>query len=164
MLISAMMSLLIGVAAKCSRCCYSVISSSSVGACLASDRPGTRPALRAGSLAGQAPTCGALAFCAITQRGDGRQFLAFDKLKEGATAGGNIGNAVGDAVLVHCCQRIATASNGKGIALGNRFGHLARAFTELVELEHANRAVPDDGACFLHQCSKNVRRFRADIE
>src|SRR5690606_21687381 len=111
MLISAMMSLLIGVAAKCSRCCYSVISSSSVGACLASDRPGTRPALWAGSLAGQAPTCGALAFGAVAQCGDGWQGFAFDKLEEGATAGGNIGNAVGDTVLVDSRQRIATTGN-----------------------------------------------------
>src|SRR5690606_22686932 len=146
MLISAMMFLLIGVATKPVRRCYSVISNSSVGACPASDQPGTRPALWAGSLAGQAPTSGALAFCAVAQRGHGRQFLAFDKLKEGATAGGNIGNAVSNAILVHRCQRIATAGNREGIALGNRFRHFTGAFTELVELEHAHRAVPDDGA------------------
>src|SRR5690606_20508979 len=121
-------------------------------------------ALWAGSLAGQAPTYRALTVGAVAQCSDGRQGFAFDKLEEGATAGVYIGNAVGDTVLVDSRQRIATTGNREGVAFSNRFRHFTGAFTELVELEHADRTVPDDSTRFLHQRGKNVRGFRADIE
>src|SRR5580658_4932878 len=82
---------------------------------------------------------------ALFQHRDRRQGLTFDEFKKRAAAGGNVGDAVLDAVLLDRRQRIAAAGEGKCLAAGDRLGDGARAFAKLIDFEYAHRAVPDDG-------------------
>ena len=73
---------------------------------------------------------------------DGGQLLAFDELEESAAAGGNVGNAVLDAVFLDGGERIAAARQRESLAARDRVGERAGALAELVELEHPDRPVP----------------------
>src|ERR1700722_15071203 len=100
----------------------------------------------------------------LPRPGDRRQRLALDELEEGAAAGRDVGDAVLDAVLLDGGQCVAATGEREGLAARNRLGDRARALAELLELEHAHRAVPDDGACVLQQCCAVVRGIRTDVE
>src|SRR5690554_8149547 len=87
-------------------------------------------------MAASAPRAGQDNGCSVTallQYLDRRQHLALDELEEGATAGGNVGNAIGHTVLVDGCQGIAAAGNGERRALGNGLGQRAGALAERSE-------------------------------
>src|SRR5439155_20279953 len=79
---------------------------------------------------------------ALHQDFDRRQGLAFQKLQEGAAAGRDIADLVGNLVFGNRGQRIAAAGDRKRVRLGNRQRQGPGSCTELVELEHADRAVP----------------------
>ena len=83
---------------------------------------------------------------ALLQDVDRRELLALDELQECAAAGRYVGNAVLDAVLLDGGERIAAARERKGLAARDGVGEGAGAFAELIELEHADRAVPENGA------------------
>src|SRR5690554_335512 len=59
----------------------------------------------------------------LLEHGHRRQGLAFHKLEEGATTGGNIGDLILDAEQIDGRQGIATAGDGESLALGNGPGH-----------------------------------------
>ncbi len=74
----------------------------------------------------------------------GGQFLAFQNFKEGTTTGGDAGDAAEDLVLLDGGEGVAGAGNGEGIARGAGFGELLGTLTERVDLEHAQRAIPEN--------------------
>ncbi len=59
---------------------------------------------------------------ALLQDFHGRQDLALDELEERAATGGNIGDPLGDAVLVDRRQGIAAAGDGERRAIGDGVG------------------------------------------
>ena len=75
-----------------------------------------------------------------------RQRLALEELEERAAAGRDVADAVGDAELVDGRDRVAAARDREGVRGRDRVGDRPRAVGERVELEHADRAVPHDGA------------------
>ena len=99
---------------------------------------------------------------AASQHRHGRQSLAFDEFEERAAAGGDVGDAVLDAVLLDRRQGIAAAGERKRLAAGDRIGDRLGALAELIEFEHPDRAVPDDGArADLSSMARTVRRCPA---
>src|SRR5579871_4561931 len=101
---------------------------------------------------------------ALLQHGDRRQRLALDELEKGATTGRDIGDTILDAVLLDGGERIAAAGEREGLAARNGHSDGARAFAELVELEHPHRAVPDGGTGRLQQGTVAVGGVGADVE
>ena len=65
---------------------------------------------------------------------------------DGAAAGREVGDAVGEAELGQRGGAVAAADDGRARRLGHRLGDRARAGGERLELERAHRAVPEDGA------------------
>ncbi len=57
----------------------------------------------------------------------------------------NVGNFVSNAEQVDCRQGVAAASDGKRFAISDGIRHDFSPFTEVRELKHANRAVPQNG-------------------
>src|SRR3569832_1885079 len=87
-----------------------------------------------------------LALRALFQDRDCGQFFTFQKFQKRAAAGRDVRDLVGDAVFRHGRERVAAAGDGECRALGDGVGERLGALAELVELEYADRAVPDDGA------------------
>src|SRR5438128_2016881 len=102
---------------------------------------------------------GMLAIGARLERGDRGECLAFEELEERAAGGGDVVDVAGDAELVDRRHGVAAARDGVGLRAGdgarNRFG----AFRERIVFEHADRAVPDDGAGLLERCRERLRRL-----
>ena len=95
---------------------------------------------------------------------DGRQRLAFEELEERAAAGGDVADPVGDAELGDRRERVAAAGDRECRRCRDRLGDGPRAARERVELEHADRAVPDDGAGVGDERLEQRDRLRADVE
>src|SRR5215468_6456477 len=93
-----------------------------------------------------------------------RQRLALDELEERATARGDIGDAVLDAVFLDRRKRVAAAGERECLAARDCLSDGAGALTELLELEHTHRAVPDDGAGSLQQRAAAVGAVGPDVE
>src|SRR5450830_856365 len=93
-----------------------------------------------------------------------RQHLAFDELEESTTAGGNVGDILGNTVLVDGRQGVATTGNGECRTVSDSLGQDLGAVAELVEFEHADRTVPEDGLRRLQQFSEVRGGLRADIQ
>ena len=78
---------------------------------------------------------------------DARQRLAFEPFQESAARGRHVGEAAGDAGDVERRHRVAAAGNADKLAgrreFRGRFGHFDRAVVERLDLEGAERAVPD---------------------
>ena len=109
------------------------------------DGPWMRPCTERRSA--QAAPSRAVSCGALLQDLDRRQRLAFEELEEGAAAGGDVADLVGDAVLGDRRQRVAAAGDRERLRLGDRLRQRLRCrCANCVELEHADRAVPDDGA------------------
>jgi diguanylate cyclase (GGDEF)-like protein len=83
---------------------------------------------------------------ALRENLERRQRLALQHLQEGAAAGGDVAHVLLDAVLGNGRQRVAAAGNAEGVGFGNGLRNGLGAVLERGELEHAHRAVPDDGA------------------
>ena len=82
---------------------------------------------------------------AFLQDEDRRQSLALDELEERAAAGGDVGDPGPEAVLLAARDRIPATGEREGLAACDRPCCFARALTELMVLEDADRAIPDDG-------------------
>src|SRR5246127_3702389 len=100
----------------------------------------------------------------LLEHSDRRQRLALHELEEGAAAGRDVGDAVLNPVLFYSRERIAAAGERKGFAAGDRLRNGARALAELLELEHAHRPVPDDGARRLDESAATVGTVGPDVE
>ena len=92
------------------------------------------------------------------------QLLALDELEKCAAAGGNVGDAVLDAVLLDGGERIATTRERERLAARDGVRQRARAFPELIELEYAHRAVPENRTGLGDQLGQLLRAVRADVE
>ncbi len=101
---------------------------------------------------------------ALLQDLESGQLFAFEHFQEGAAAGGDVADAVGDAVFGNRRQGIAAARDGEGRAAGDGLGQHLGAVGEGVELEHAHRAVPDDGARGLELGRQLGRSLGTDVE
>src|SRR5919112_449794 len=75
-----------------------------------------------------------------------RQFLAFDVLERGTAAGRDVAHPLLEPEFVDGGYRISSAHYAGRAALGDGPGHTFRAFREVVDLEDAHGAVPEDGA------------------
>jgi hypothetical protein len=95
---------------------------------------------------------------------DGRQGLAFEEFQEGAATGGDVAHVVGDVELGDGRQGVAAAGDGEGFGVGDGRGHHLGAAGELGQLEHADRAVPDDGAGVGDDLGELGGALRADVE
>src|SRR5262249_49360881 len=115
-------------------------------------------------LARRSSASGASAMGTLLEDRDRRQCLALDELEERAAAGGDVGNAVLDAVLLEGREAIAAAGERERLAARDAECNRARAFAELLELEDPYGSVPDDGAGRLQQRAAAVRRVGADVE
>src|SRR5687767_2376345 len=98
------------------------------------------------------------------QRGDGGKLLSFQKLEERAAGGGDVVDALVDLELVDRRDGIAAAGDRERVGGRDRAGKRLRALRERLLLEHADRAVPDDGAGVLERCGERFCRIGADIE
>ena len=88
------------------------------------------------------------------QHFNGRQYFAFNELKEGTAACRDVRNLISDAVFVDGRQGVATTSNREGLAVGNGLGQHFGAVAELVKLEHTYRTVPQNGLGRFQQVSE----------
>src|SRR5690606_36711457 len=79
------------------------------------------------------------AAAALLQDRDGRELLALHELEESAAAGGDVGNAGGDPVLVDGGQRVPAAREREGVTGGDRHGNRPRALPEGIVLENPDR-------------------------
>ncbi|CCK15843.1 Peptidyl-prolyl cis-trans isomerase [Cronobacter universalis NCTC 9529] len=70
--------------------------------------------------------------------------FAFHEFEECAAASGDVGDLVGDAEHIDSRQGVAAACNGERVAFCDSASHDFGAFTEVRELEHAHRTVPQD--------------------
>src|SRR5579859_132501 len=95
---------------------------------------------------------------------DGGQRLAFHELEKRPAPRRHIGNPILDSVLLDGRQRIAAAGERERLAAGDRLRDGAGAFAELLELEHADRPVPDDGARRLEQRAEAIGAVGTDIQ
>ena len=77
---------------------------------------------------------------------DRRQRLALEEFEERAAAGRDVADPVGDAELGDRGERVAAAGDRERVRCRDRLGDGLRAAGERVELEHADRPVPDDRA------------------
>src|SRR6185312_13824441 len=102
--------------------------------------------------------------CASLQNGDGGELAAFHEFEEGATAGGDVGDAVLDAVFLDSRERVAAAGEREGLAARDRIRDGASTLAELVVLEDPDRPVPDDGTRGLESAAPALGRVRADVE
>ena len=94
----------------------------------------------------------------------GREFFAFEEFQKGAARSGNIRHFVVDAVFLNRGNGVAAACQSEGAGFGDRFGDGLGTFAELVELEHADRAVPHYCARFHDDVGEFLRRSWADVE
>ena len=74
-----------------------------------------------------------------------------------------MGHLVAQAHLLDSRSGVAAADDGDRIALGHRLGNGQRAGSEGRVLEHAHRAVPDDGPGTLDGLGVERRGLRADV-
>src|SRR3569832_1961471 len=105
-----------------------------------------------------------LALRALYQDRDCGQFFTFQKFQKRAAAGRDVRDHVGDAEFRHGRERVAAAGDGECRALGDGVGERLGALAELVELEYADRAVPDDGAGVLLNLGEDLRGLGTDVE
>src|SRR5262245_42341080 len=98
------------------------------------------------------------------KRRDSRQRLAFEEFQERAARGGDVADPVGDAELVDRGDGVAAAGDRKGLRTCDGTRKRFRALGELVDLEHAHRAVPHDSTRALHDLRELRRALRADVE
>ena len=101
---------------------------------------------------------------ALLEDFDGRQFLAFEELEEGAAAGGNVGNFVFDAVFGDGGERVAASGNRERPRRRNCPGHALGTRAELIELEYSDRPIPDYGSRRVQNESEIFARLWTDIE
>src|SRR6516165_8029726 len=101
---------------------------------------------------------------ALLQHGLRRQGLAFDELEERAAACGNVGNAVLHPVLLDGSEGVSAAGERERLAARDRLRDGARPLAELLEFEHPDRSVPDDGAGRLEQRAAAIGGVGADVE
>jgi hypothetical protein len=66
--------------------------------------------------------------------------------------------------LGHGRGTVAPTDHGEAVGVGHRLGHVDRALLEAGVLEHAHRAVPEDGARMLQWSDERQRGGRADVE
>src|SRR5581483_492043 len=92
-------------------------------------------------------TLSCLSIGARFERRDRRQFLALQEFEECATGGRDVVDVRGNAELVDRRDRVAAAGDGVGLRPGDGARQRLGAFGEGLVLEHADRSVPDDGAC-----------------
>src|SRR5690606_15215251 len=80
----------------------------------------------------------------LFEHGHCRKCLALDELEESTSPGRDVGDVIGDAVLVDGGEGVAASGNGEGITPRYCFSNDASALTELVKFEDADRTVPDN--------------------
>src|SRR5476649_2982298 len=93
----------------------------------------------------QAARSGSLLLSTLFQHHDGWQCFTFNELKECAAASRDVVNFVSDTKQIDRCQGVAAACDRETFAVGNRARHNLSSFTEVRELEHANRTIPQNG-------------------
>ena len=101
----------------------------------------------------------------VGERGDAGEGFAFEELERGAAAGGDVGDAVGDAGLLDCGDGVAAADDGGGVCVGgDGFGDGLGARGEGGHLKDAHGAVPEDGVGAGDFVGEEVDGFGADVE
>ena len=101
----------------------------------------------------------------LGEGGDSGEGFALEELEGGTAAGGDVGDAVGDAGFVDRRDGISAADDGGGVVVGgDGFGDGVGAGGEGGELEDAHRAVPDDGFGGEDFAGVGVDGFGADVE
>src|ERR1700749_2589102 len=86
-----------------------------------------------------------LTFRPLLQRRNGWKLLALDELEESAAARRDVGNPILDVVFLDRRQRVAAACKRKGFAARDGMRYRPCPLAELLELEDADRSVPQDG-------------------
>ena len=101
----------------------------------------------------------------LRQYGDGRQHGAVQALEECTTAGRDIGDPVQQVRYFSSAASVSPPpATLKAFELGHRLGNPPRAPAELVDLEDANRTVPDDGSGARNQPRIKLGGARPDVE
>ena len=93
--------------------------------------------------------------------------FAFDSLEQSATTGRNVRNLVGKTEFVDAGYRVATANEREGAVFGclnPSVGNGAAACGEVVELEYASRAIPEDGLRATDGVGEELAGFGACIK
>ncbi len=97
--------------------------------------------------------------------GDAGEGFAFEELEGGTAAGGDVGDAIGDACLVDGGDGVSTADDRGGVVVGgDGFGDGVGAGGEGRELEDAHGTVPDNGFGVENFAGVGVDGFGADVE
>src|SRR6185437_1035516 len=94
----------------------------------------------------------------------GRQFFAFEKLQERAASSRNVGYPVINAIFLDCSDGVAATRQSEGLGIGNGHGDGLGTGTELIELEHADRPIPDNSAGFHDNVRQLLSALRTNIK
>ena len=82
----------------------------------------------------------------VFEAGDAGEDFAFEEFEGGAAAGGDEGHLVAELGFLDGLHAVAAADDVFGAGIGRHgLGDVEGAFGGLFDLEHAHRAVPDDG-------------------
>ena len=84
--------------------------------------------------------------CAFREHFDGGQRLAFEELEERAAAGGDVADSSATPYFAIAASVSPPPAIENAGDCGDRVGDRLACLPQRVELEHADRAVPDDGA------------------
>src|SRR3989338_3318566 len=93
-----------------------------------------------------------------------RQGFAFEHFEESPATGRDVAHVFFDSVFGDGGKRVAAAGNAEGGAGGNCLRNCFRATLEGGKLEHAHRAVPDNGAGGHQLVGQFFRGLRADVQ
>ena len=100
----------------------------------------------------------------VVQGRAAREILTFKEFEGGAAASGDVGHLAGEAALVDGADGVATTDDANRVGIGNRLADAHGASSELVHLEAAHRAVPDDGLGVLDDGGVELDGLGTDVE
>ena len=90
--------------------------------------------------------------------------LTLDVLERSAAACGDVGYLVSIAELLDSSCGVTAADDGDSICISDCLSESLGTYCELIELEYACRAVPDDRLSFLDSCRECLDCLRTDVE
>src|SRR5262245_36646844 len=100
----------------------------------------------------------------LVERLDPRQRQAGEELERGTSAGRDVRHLPREPELLDGRGRVAASHDGHGLRRREGLGHPARAVRERLDLEAAERAVPEHGPRRRERAGEQLGRLRPDVD